>query len=102
MKTTIFVAITIAALGAVGITTSIMTSAIPVQAQSFSRSGHETLTGNAFTGGPSTHTFSGHIDAGPGQSGGGSISVTTSGSQVTVNKCVGSPGFKAFEGCPPK
>jgi|SRR5215831_17063456 len=96
----IFVAITIAALGAVGVMTLIMTSAIPVQAaQPLGQSGHTRITGNAFLGETSTTTFSGHVNGGPGQSGGGLKSVTTTGSQVTVNKCVGSPGFKAFEGC---
>jgi len=62
MKTTIFVAITVAALGAIGATTSIMSSGIQAYAQlgqsSFSQSGH--TTGSCGEIGGATCTTSGH------------------------------------------
>jgi len=119
MKTTIFVAITIAALGAVGITTAIISSGIPVHAQgigggpqTITTSGHTTITNCPSTGvicsqsghttsttqfgtGVSSSTDSGNIKSGDG-SGGGHASCTTSGINTgpTCSKCVGSAGFQ--------
>ena len=110
MKTTIFVAITIAALGAIGATTSIMSSGIPAYAQSFSQSGH--TTGPCGEIGGVTCTTSGHTTqtcsfaagctftssggfSNPSGSGGGRVTITTSSSGETTCTANGSPSFKA-------
>jgi len=115
MKTTIFVAIAIAAFGAVGVTTSIVSSGIPVHAQlpppggggcnapTICTNGQQP-PGSLVTSGRTTATVgggpisaSGHADG----SGGGSVSAIPCGGesgpgcQPTLTKCVGSPGFQA-------
>ncbi|HXX98897.1 MAG TPA: hypothetical protein VEL11_17525 [Candidatus Bathyarchaeia archaeon] len=98
MKTAIFVAITIAALGAVGVTTSIMSSGILAYAQSYSQSGHSTLTSPA----PGTviQTFNGNlkctgcgpiVDGSPSDLSGGGKVTCVDGNVVTQQ---GSPAFK--------
>ncbi len=75
VKTTILVVVTIAALGAVGITTSIM-SAVPVHA---------------------TTEINGHVLVSGLGSGGGHVILNNAGKMV---KCVGSQGFRNAVGCP--
>ena len=117
MKTTIFVAITIAALGAVGVTTSIMSSGIPVHAQAGTQcpptAPHGTVCTNGQQSQGSTPASGGGagrttITVGEGPfsasgnvagSGGGHESGTTCGiaGGCPPTKCVGSLGFQA--GC---
>lgn len=92
----IFVAIAIAALGAVGVTTSIMSSGIPAHAQAtYSQSGHSTLT--VPVPGTVIQTFSGNLKCagcgpqGSSVSGGGTVTCVD-GNVVSEH---GSPGFKA-------
>src|SRR5215469_1575608 len=120
MKTTIFVAITIAALGAVGVTTSIVSSGIPVYAQGgpgapqCAANNQHAPPGTMCTNGPqpegslltdgrTTSHVGGVLFSDNGNiagSGGGSVSGTACsgeggpGCQTTLTKCVGSPGFQ--------
>jgi hypothetical protein len=110
MRTT-FVII-LAALVAVGVTTAIMSSGVPVYAQSTAsstQSGHSTLTTTCTTAGCSTtSTRSGYqseSSSGDGvnfsEKGGGHSTVTINpDGTFTTNKCVGSPVYKAQNFCP--
>lgn len=83
-KAITLVTITIAALAAVGITTSVMSHAISVYAQKAQ---------------PGDTVISGHIsapDRGSQVSGGGHAIIGPHGEKI---KCVGSSGFKAALGC---
>jgi hypothetical protein len=93
----IFVAIAIAALGAVGVTMSIMSIGIPAYAQqTYTTHGKSTLSFPA--PGEDIQTFSGSVNnqLGPTPIHGGGVCKAIDGNVVSVQ---GSPGFKASPPC---
>jgi hypothetical protein len=95
--TAIFLVIVTAALGAIGITTSIMSSGIPayaVQAGS-QQSGHST---SSCSGDTCSFTFSGNLDRNLVGGGRETLTLNFDTGQASCSS-VGSPGFTSFFSC---